>query len=195
MKKIYITLFLTLLFTSAYSQIRFGVKGGVNLSGVSTNDSFLDKNVTGFNIGPSVEWLINGTFGLEGSVLYSEKGLKFENNHEVSTNKTGYVEVPLNLKYRFNLTETVRPFLTAGPYINFKVKGDDNFETITSGIKDQWKTKSFGAGLGFGAGVELFKFVQIGASYGFSLTDNYKVSDGDYSVKDRTWSVTAGVFF
>lgn len=179
----------------AFSQIRLGAKAGVNLSGVTSHESFKDENVTGFHIGPSVEWLINGTFGVEGALLYSQKGLKFENGEQVSKNKVGYLEIPLSLKYRLNLVEGVKPFLSAGPYLNFKVDGDDNFDAITDGVKNQWKAKSFGAGLTFGAGVELFNFLQVGARYDLGITDNYEASNGKYSVKDRTWSAVVGVYF
>lgn len=113
----------------------------------------------------------------------------------MSTNKVGYLEIPLSLKYRLNAIESVRPFLSAGPYINFKVSGDDNFDAMTGGIKDQWKTKSFGAGLTFGAGVEFLQFLQVSARYDLGMTDNYEESNGKYSVQDRTWSVVVGVFF
>lgn len=194
-KNLFLLVLSVFITTTAFSQIRLGAKAGVNLSGVTNHSSFKDDNVTGFHIGPSAEWLINGTFGVEGALLYSQKGLKFENGHQVSTNKIGYLEIPLSLKYRINAFNTVRPFLTAGPYINFKIDGDDNLGDINNSVSDQWKAKSFGGGLTFGAGVELLKFLQVGARYDLGLTDNYKQSDGDYSVQDRTWSVVVGVYF
>lgn len=195
MKKILFLIVIAGLFSiTAQAQIRFGVKGGVNISGVSGDNisDFVDNNVTGFHIGPTIEWLVNGQIGAEGSVLYSEKGIKFKGD---DTHRTGYIEVPVSLKYRFPLEGAVKPYLSAGPYISFRVSGDDTFGAIRDGIEDQWKAKSFGAGLNFGAGVELFKFVQVGANYGLGLSDNYKLSDGNYSVKERVWSITTGVYF
>ncbi len=196
MRKIALSLIVLSLFavTSLQAQIRLGVKGGVNISGVSGDNigDFVDNNLTGFHIGPTVEWLLDGSFGLEGSVLYSEKGIKFKDD---KSHRTGYIEVPVSLKYRFPVEGTVRPYLTAGPYISFKVSGDDKFNVIKDDIQGQWKSKSFGGGLKFGAGVELFKILQVGASYDLGLTDNYKLSDGNYSVKERIWSISAGVYF
>ena len=194
-KNLFLLMVSVLVTTTAFSQIRLGAKAGVNLSRVTSHSSFKDDNVTGFHIGPSAEWLINGTFGIEGALLYSQKGLKFENGTQVSTNKVGYLEIPLSLKYKLNAFEAVRPYLTAGPYINFKVDGDDTFNDMNNSLSEQWKAKSFGAGLTFSAGVELFKFLQVGARYDLGLTDNYKQSDGDYSVQDRTWSAVVGVYF
>lgn len=196
MKKISFFLALFIMASgTVFSQIRLGAKAGVNLSGVTTHSSFKDENVTGFLIGPSAEWLINGTFGLEGALLYSQKGLKFENGTQISTNKVGYMEIPLSLKYRLNIIESVRPYLSAGPYLTFKVNGDDTFDSMFNNAEEQWKAKSFGAGLTFGAGVELLKFLQVGAKYDLGLSDNYKQSNGSYSVQDRTWSFVVGVYF
>lgn len=179
---------------SSHSQIRLGVRAGVNISGVSGDNisDFVDNDLTGFHVGPTVEWLINGSFGLEGAVLYSEKGIKFKDRDK---NKNGYLEIPVSVKYRFNVSDTFKPFIDAGPYIGFKISGDDNFDGIKDNISSQWKAKSFSGGLNFGAGVELFSFLQLKAIYGLGLTDNYKASDGSYSVKERTWSASAAVYF
>lgn len=195
MKKIaFILLFFSLIVVSAHSQVRLGVRGGVNISGVSGDniDEFVDNNFTGFHVGPTIEWTIGGLFGIEGAVLYSEKGIKFKDRGD---NKNGYIDVPVSLKYKLGAFPVVKPFIDAGPYISFKVSGDDNFDGFKDGIENQWKAKSFGAGLNFGAGVELFSFLQIKANYGLGLTENYKASDGNYSVKSRTWSASAAVYF
>lgn len=192
-----ILLFLLLLSSSAYSQLRFGVRGGLNLSGVSVSgndgiNDFVDKNVTGFHLGASLEWMIHERFGLESGLLYSERGMKFRGGER---NKNGYLDLPVNIRVKFPVSKTVKPFLNAGPYISFRISGDDNFSAISDDVSSQWKAETFGAGLNFGGGVELFGFLQIGANYGLAMTDNYKESNGTYKVKDRTWSATAAVYF
>lgn len=195
MKKYFLVLVCLGLFAlSAHSQLRFGVKGGLNLSGVSGNnvDDFVDNNVTGFQLGASLEWMIKGKYGLEGGLSYSERGMKFKGGDR---NNVGYIDVPVNFRVKFPVSKTVKPYVNAGPYISFKISGDDNFDGMKGSVDDQWKAQSFGAGLNFGGGVEFLGFLQIGANYGLGMTDNFKESDGDYKVKDRTWSVTATVYF
>lgn len=179
---------------AGYSQIRFGVRGGVNISSVTGDniENFTEDDLTGFHIGPTLEWMVNGSLGLEGALLYSEKGIKFK---ERDKNKTGYLDLPVSLKWRLNAIDAVKPFVDAGPYISFKISGDDNFDGIKADVVDQWKAKNFAAGLNFGVGAELLQFLQVKVNYGLGLTDNYKASDGEYSVKDRTWSVSAAVYF
>lgn len=47
---------MVLIAVPAKSQIKFGIKGGLNISSVHFNKDLVGKdNVTGFNIGPMVE--------------------------------------------------------------------------------------------------------------------------------------------
>lgn len=192
-KTLFVLVFACVCVLSAHSQLRFGIRGGLNVTEVSGDwDEFIDKDVTGFHIGPTIEWLIGGTFGIEGSVLYSEKGIKIRNRKK---DTFGYIDVPVSLKYRFQISNIINPFIDAGPYVSFRVSGEDSFNESWETIGDQWKAKTFGAGLNFGAGIELLRHLQIKGNYGLSLTDNYKLSDGNYSWKEKTWSVTASVYF
>lgn len=196
-KYFFVLLCLSAFAFSAHSQLRFGVRGGVNLSGVSVSgndgvNQFVDKNVTGFQLGASLEWMIKDRFGLESGLLYSERGMKFRGGDRT---KNGYIDLPVNLRAKFPVSKAVKAFVNAGPYISFRISGDDNFKGISDDISHQWKAQTFGAGLNFGGGVELFHFLQIGANYGLAMTDNYRESDGTYKVKDRTWSATATVYF
>jgi hypothetical protein len=188
---------LFMIVLSSQAQLRLGVKAGANISGVSTdgNINFTEDNVTGFQVGPTVEWLFIKNLGLEAAAVYSQKGIKVRNGDIIADSKTGYLEIPVNLKMLIRLSENFNPYVAAGPYINFKVSGDDTIGESSNNISNQWESQDFGAGLNFGAGVELFKFLQLGGNYGIGLTDDYKASNGDYSAKTRTWSITAAVYF
>ncbi len=196
MRKILFTVLFTSLFIlTAEAQIKFGVKGGLNISGVSGKNAsdFFKNNATGFYVGPTAELSLLGKFGLQGSILYNQKALKGK-GEDSKSHKTGYIDVPVSFMYKFGLPIGIKPFIDFGPYINFKVSGKENMiDGDVDNIAEQWKRKSFGAGLNFGAGVELLSLLQVKANYGLGLTDNYKA--GDYSLKDRTWSVSAAVFF
>lgn len=195
MKKWVLLLATMTLFTIAsQAQLRLGAKAGVNISGVSGDniDDFIDKNVVGFYVGPSLEWMFAGKIGFDASLLYSQKGVEFKDE---DAQRTSYIEIPANLKFRLPLGEHFGILLGAGPYIDFRISGDDNFDVIMDNVSTQWEQKSFAAGLNFNAGVEIFKFLQVGANYGLGLTENYKDSDGSYSAKERVWSVFATVYF
>jgi hypothetical protein len=192
MKKLFITL--ALISVTAFSlqaQLRFGLKGGVNVSTLSGDAADDLKSMTGYYVGPTVELSIPVIgLGVDGSVLYSQKGIK----SDADDKKMGYIEVPVSLKYKFfdlpGLNKIATPFIEAGPYASFKISGKlDDIENAEA----QLKAKTFGAGLNFGLGVELLGRLQIRGAYSLGLTDSYAA--GDWSVKDRTWQIGASVFF
>ncbi len=197
MRKIHslvVVLVMLVLALPASAQLRFGVKAGVNIADASLSWSALDKgNVTGFHVGPSLEMGIPLTgLNLDLSVLYSQKGVKVDD----LTMKTDYLDVPLYLKWKIGLP-IVKVFLQAGPYVSFRVAGDKLLD-VPSKVIDDVKSKSFGAGLNFGFGVEVFKHLQVSANYGLGLTNNFeafKAEDLISKGKNRVWSVTAGYYF
>ena len=180
----------------AKSQLKFGVKGGLNISSVHLNSDILKAdNVTGFQIGPMIETTIPLIgVGLDAAILYSQKGMDVKSETGTSTNvKTDYIDVPVNLKWKFGLP-IIKGYLAAGPYIGFRV-GGDKFWEIPGSVVGQVKAKNFSAGLNFGAGVELISHLQVGINYGLGLTDNYSAEKYDRNAKNRGWSVTAAILF
>jgi hypothetical protein len=195
MKKVLFAIAIFSLVTfSAQAQLRYGLKGGLNISSLSGDGDDMLKSATGFYVGPTVELSIPIVgLGVEGSVLYSQKGLKSKGAGGVDE-KFSYIDVPVSLKYKIldlpGLNKLVTPFIDAGPYASFKISGDSP-DIESAG--EQVKTKSFGAGLNFGIGAELLGKVQLRAGYQLGLTDN--VGGGDVSLKDRTWQVGASILF
>lgn len=182
----------------AKAQIKFGIKGGLNISSVHFNSDILKAdNVTGFQVGPMIETTLPLVgVGLDAAILYSQKGLEANTGLSKTSMKTDYIDVPVNLKWKFGLP-IVKAYLAAGPYVGFRV-GGDKFWEVPGSVKSQIKTKSFSAGLNFGAGVELIKHLQVGINYGLGLTDNYSLETVDLSKsvgKNRGWSVTAAILF
>ena len=180
----------------AKSQLKFGVKGGLNISSVHMNSDILKAdNVTGFQIGPMIETTIPLIgIGLDAAILYSQKGMDVKSEAGTSTNvKTDYIDVPVNLKWKFGLP-IIKGYLAAGPYIGFRV-GGDKFWEIPGSVVGQVKAKNFSAGLNFGAGVELISHLQVGINYGLGLTDNYSAEKYDMNARNRGWSITAAILF
>lgn len=185
---------MALVTVPAKAQLRFGVKGGVNISSVHFDSDILNAdNVTGFHIGPMIETTIPLVgVGLDAAILYSQKGMGV-GPEEI---KTDYLDVPVNLKWKFGLP-IVKGYLAAGPYVGFRVGGDKIWDVIG----EQIEAKSFSAGLNFGAGVELLSHLQVGFNYGLGLTDNYSstalsgISSEKTTGKNRGWAITAAILF
>lgn len=193
MKKYIISvLVVCLCAATAQAQVRLGARAGISTTGFSGSDldEMLDKNSIGFYVGPGLEVLFGGHAGFDLSVLYSLQGINFRDQ---GIQRTGYIEIPLNIKGLIPVSENVNFLLGAGPYINFRVNGSQDFDVIVDGVSHQWKSESFGAGLNFQAGFEFHRFAQVGVNYGLGLTDNY--SSGDFSARERVWSLYAAFWF
>lgn len=184
---------LSILTLPAGAQVRFGIKGGANISKVSINKEVLNSdNVTGFNIGPMMEFTVPLVgVGMDAAILYSQRGVETLGE----SMKTSYLDVPVNFKWKFGIP-LVKAYLAAGPYASFRVGGDKIWD-IPHSVGTQLKAKNFGVGLNFGAGVELMSHLQVGFNYGLGLTDDYET----LAVKDlangksRGWTITAAVLF
>ena len=178
----------------ASSQLKFGVKGGFDVSNNRINKDVLNaSNRLGFQIGLTTDVRVPIVgLGFELSALYGhqEYDLKDEKYDLSSYN---YIRVPLNIKYKYNFVGLFGVFVAAGPYAEFKVSGGN-----LKSVSEEWKSKSFGAGVNAGAGVSLLSHLEVGMYYRKSLTNNY--SDNDIfknMLKKKTdnWSVNLTYFF
>jgi len=103
--------------------IKFGVKGGVNLSKLKFEG--MKDNSTGFFFGPMAEITIPVIgLGVDGALLYSQKGDKMEG---LDMKQSG-LDIPVNLKYSIGLGSMLGIYVAAGPDFFFNFKGDKNFE-------------------------------------------------------------------
>ena len=192
-----VLLVLMMFATSEMSaQFRFGIKGGYNLATVKFNKDVLNSdNINGFHVGPMFEFMFDGPLGVDFGVLYSRKGFFAKNDSYTND----YLEVPVNLKMKLGLP-LVSPYFAAGPYAGFRVAGDKLMDIVNvHNVKNQIEAQSFAAGLNFTVGVEIIQKIQVGLTYDWGLTDNYKeFNAGDkneYSGKAHTWLVSAALFF
>ena len=193
MKKyfVFIVLFFLIGGISLQAQVKFGLKAGVNLANASFDkknalDNFQVENFTGFQAGPMLEGIF-GFIGFDLGVLYSQQGMKFE----MDDYKLHTLQIPVNLKLKLGLIpKLLKVYGNAGPYASLK---------LSDKLKNQFESKSFGAGLNFGFGVELFTHLQVGANYQLGLTNDYNDFKWggltDLKGKPTVWSITAAYLF
>ena len=198
MKKILNTLMLAigllLMAMPADAQVRFGVKGGVNLTQVETNLKAIKDNSTGYFIGPMIEATIPGIgLGVDGAIMYAQRGkdeLKMEG-----------VEVPLNLKLTIGAGSSLSIFLAAGPdfFLNLKDIDLGAIDATIDGYKA--KEKKAQVGLNLGGGVKLMQHLQLGLNYMIPLGDSFsfkKAADAvgeDESFKYKNWQLSLAYIF
>ena len=194
----------------AAAQIGFGVRGGVNFANTKIDQAIIEdvfdvKSIVGFQLGPTMEAMIPVIgVGADIGLIYSQRGFKLENkiNGENGNARIGYLDVPLNLKWKPSLG-FVKFYVAAGPYVSVKISQNMDLSGIieNEALSDMFniKSKTFSAGLNFGGGIELLQHLQVGFNYGLGLTDDYKnngINFSDiFSPKSSTWSVVAAHYF
>jgi outer membrane immunogenic protein len=168
----------------------FGIKGGVNMSGLhsATGDfrHFLGYeinwltmgNLVGFQVGFFTTVDISKNFQFQPELNYSVRGgdasETFLFEEIVYKIKLTYLEVPLLLKYDIPLKGRVKPAILIGPYGSLKLDAKKNTE-----IWGEKKTaslgnvKNFDFGLLFGLGAEMDMFsgkfiLEFRSNWGFN---------------------------
>jgi opacity protein-like surface antigen len=191
--------------TPAYGQLlKFGLKGGVNLTEINWKDFNANKdNTTGFYIGPMAEVTIPIIgLGVDAAVMYSQRGSATlepqEAGGESLTVKQQGLEVPINLKYTFGLGSTLGVFIAVGPdfFFNFK---DNNMEKPANWNIWNLEDKKTQVGLNIGAGVKLFNHLQVGVNYQLPMGDSFTLKKAEETVlskaKTKTWQVSLAYIF
>jgi hypothetical protein len=167
--------------------IKFGVKGGLNMSKLDFKNRSLEQvkeNSTGFFIGPMAEVTLPIIgLGVDGALLYSQRG-----DGEL---KEQGIEIPVNLKYTIGVGSILGLYLAAGPDFYFNFKDID----LLGG-----KTKTTQVAVNVGAGLKLLKKLQVGIIYQIPMGDSFEWSDIDggisnFSAKNKTWQVSLAYIF
>jgi hypothetical protein len=191
------------------AQTTIGVKGGINVANVSTDDpdfEDLNESKTGFVGGAYANFGLGGVFAIQPELLYSQKGFKWKEFDVEPQFKVNYFEIPVLLKAQFPM-EMIRPAVYAGPVVSFEtscklgfaqdeISADFDCDSTEAGAADR-KTTEFGAV--FGANLDLFVgpvVLTVDGRYQLGLTDlNDNPDTPDESVKNKVWQFMAGVGF
>ena len=185
MKKIIVALLIAVMgIGAANAQFKFGVKAGVNVNHMSTNLGEIKdgNNQAGWTAGLMTEFQVPVVgLCLDLSVMYARL---------YDTADKDFLQVPLNIKYKFQLpvvSSFLAPYIFTGPSFDFKLSKKTDLKTF----QPVWN---------LGLGLQLVKHLQIGASYGFGLTNVMKdiKLPQDYNVgkwHNNYWTITAAYLF
>ena len=193
--------------SEADAQVKFGVKGGWNLSSLKLNDDmFTSDNKNGFFIGPMMKVSLPLTgLGFDISALYNQREAKMRYANDViggdlslrTTIKQKTIDVPVNLRYSIGLASMANVYFFGGPQWSINV-GDENFKwDYVSSYSLKKNTLSFN----IGAGLTFLQHIQASVNYNIEASKSGKMEierldDGDW-VKGRnhTWQVSLGYWF
>ena len=172
-------------------QVRFGVTGGMNVTGISDIEGSESK--IGFNLGLRGEYNFSKNVYVNAGLLWSMKGVKYGDGN-VKDNPS-YLEIPIAVGGRYFISDGLSIFAETGPYIAVGVCGKSKAETKVGNIESTVKVDYFGddgakrfdAGWVLRAGVEVNKFqVHLGYEHGFVNI---------YDDNCKNWNFNVGVSY
>lgn len=205
MKKLLSTLLLVVAIfaaTTAQAQIKFGVKGGLNVTDMSISADVIDKsNQTGFFIGPTVKFTLPLVgLGIDAAALYDQRDAEL--NDEKISQKS--INIPVNLRYNIGLGSLAGIYVAAGPQFGFNV-GDKDFGWGSAEYKNTFQMKKSNFSINLGAGLSLLKHLEIGFTYNIACGNTGEVSVLNVAQgaaeqvvkgsKTNAWQVSAAYYF
>lgn len=189
---------------NASAQIKFGLKGGVNVTDMSLSSNVFDaSNRTGFFVGPTIKVQLPLVgLGIDASALYDQREAKIKvgNTTTKETLRSQAINIPINLRYGWGLSSMANIFLFAGPQFGFNVGDKDQKITESS----TWSVKNSNFSLNFGAGVTLLSHLQLSANYNVvcGKTSDATITEGieqltNKEVRSRAnaWQIALAYYF
>lgn len=210
MKKILSLVFLVaamMFATSANAQVKFGLKGGLNVTSMSFSEDVFDaSNKTGFFVGPMVKVTVPIVgLSFDAAALYDQKETDIKYNVEGEFGKTTVrqksINIPVNVRYGFGLSSLANAFLFAGPQWGINV-GDKNFKWNET---SSYSLKKSNFSVNVGAGVTLLSHLQISANYNIACGKSADASlskavdavtnAGKDKSHNNSWQIALGYWF
>ena len=184
--------------TPAQAQVKFGLKGGMNLTSLSADgvNSAL-SNKSGFYVGPTVKFTLPVVgLSIDGSALYDQRNAKIKGTDQ--TIKAQSIQIPINVRYGIGLSSVVNVFAFVGPQFGFNI--GDKSKDLNSIVEDVkgWSLKSSNISGNVGIGATVFSKLQITANYNFQLSKAGEVvlEDGTTGkMKFNSWQLGLGYYF
>jgi len=197
-----------LLASPGFSDIKFGVKGGLSLAYLAYKPAPIYNpfgNKAGAVGGISLNLGLASSFSLQPEILYVQKGTKWSETLEGEEFTGKYeldsVEVPLLLNFSFPIAgSSFVPSVYAGPYAGFntraKVKVTEAGESYSEDFKDEVKDTEFGLTFGIGLGKKIgHGKIVLDVRYDLGLTNIAEGMAEGESVKNKTWLFMLGYYF
>lgn len=210
MKKVLSIVFLVaamLFAANANAQIKFGLKGGLNVTSMSFSEEVFDaSNKTGFFVGPMVKVTVPIVgLSFDAAALYDQKEADVKYAAEGELGKVNVkqqsINIPVNVRYGFGLSSLANIFLFAGPQWGINV-GDKNFKWNES---SSYSLKKSNFSVNVGAGVTLLNHLQVSANYNIACGKSADASlskaldaaanAGKDKSHNNSWQIALGYWF
>jgi hypothetical protein len=181
----------------SFSQLRGGVRGGINYASFDTDGFNLREFVRGFNLGAFARIEVSDFINIQPELAYSTKGRATEQfSYEL-----GYVDIPvlaiINIYPNFNFQ--------LGPYASYLTDGRALARNNGGGVqvlpnyeRNTFRTLDFGATAGAEFDVQRFA---IGIRYNYGLTNifhdisiHHQMNNFGARARNSVWQLYLGIF-
>ena len=192
-RNIFFVIILLICTSAIYAQL--GIKAGVNkaneiisFSQANVVSPFYSNNLMGYQIGVVYQAMPKKSgLGFEIGALLSQKGSTIDSTNIAYSINEGYkeinyLEVPINIRYRLSLG-FIGIYGFGGVYGGYILSGK-----IVNEISSESSVESYqnfvdrtDYGYNFGAGIELFKKIQLGATWTKGLKNTLNTAYTNYT--------------
>lgn len=207
MKKLFFIPMLSVLFCApALAQnLQFGIKTGLSFASqaIDNPDVISTNSITTYNLSLIVEKPFRNSFYLQSGLGIIGKGVITYENAQTATYQLTYIDIPLNLLYKFNLPGLGKLYVGTGPYLSVGLSGNVQFENTnnTSGQNLEFGStqdyKRLDAGINFTSGFELNNHLTFNTNYALGINnlapDN--ATNQVSTIKNRVFSIGLGFLF
>ena len=199
MRKISVLLFFASMMMAMPSQaqlVKFGVKGGLNLTKMDMDHGVDASNRTGFFFGPTmiIDLPLTG-LDIDASALYDYRESKVE-AYGVSENlKQQQIAIPVNVRYGFGIGDVARVFAFAGPQFGFVIDKEQSIKQVAD-----WKLKTSNFSVNVGIGAMVLKHLQATVNYNIACgkTGEITLRDTGHAIskgKSNSWQLGQAYIF
>lgn len=204
MKKLLTIIAALAMATSAFSQMTFGAKAGLNIANMKLDTemgSVSPDSKMGFNLGVYGDYNFTDMFALEAGLTFSNEGCKLK---DVSKSSINYLDIPINLRVNFNIG-SMQLYGLVGPTIGVALFGKDKAIGEKKDECEAWGEPTeydleFGSGddcdftrtniaLTLGAGLKFTENLGARLSYDFGLSNIDPAGNSDFKVKNNVFAI------
>jgi hypothetical protein len=191
--------------TTAYGQVKFGVKGGLTFADAVIKGGGIELDTdlrTTFHVGAVAEFGVSEAIAVNTGLLLAGRGYNFTFDFLGSSEETKtslmYLQIPVNIVYNADLF-----YFSAGPYLGFGLAGssESDGESVDAefgnSVDDDISPTDFGVNVELGVNLNNLR---LGVGYGLGLSNNFpgdfKEDDSDDSTfRNNAINVSATYFF
>jgi hypothetical protein len=204
-KNLVITAVFILFSISVNAQLRWGLRGGLNLSTMSgwedINEARVNVEISGSpgyvagsHLGLISQYDLSTEFFLQAELLFSTQGLKVEaSDSGTGMGRLNFIQLPVYAGCNINIVSDLNFIVAAGPFLAFGIYGsDDAYETL----------QRFDAGASFMGGLQ-FRKTQLTVGYDLGLVDQMDANGwktakdifGLSSIQNKNIKISVASFF